>query len=167
MSAEEKALEAFSKEIGKEVGGFFRTLLGPATEETGQLIGDYIRYFRFKSTLSIFQKAKENLERKGIEPKAVPLKILVPLLDGASLERDDDLQEKWAGLLASATAGNEVHPRYPKILAELTSVEAQVLDITYRYNQARLYDEEHGILSGTVHDKITWGIADRPGLLVP
>jgi len=62
--------------------------------------------------------------------KSVPNKILVPLLEKASLEdiSDDFMLEKWANLLASSSAGQEVQPRFVSILSEMTGGQAQLLD---------------------------------------
>lgn len=105
--------------------------IAPIAEST-QTITDLVRYQRWKIQIWIAQKARIYLEERGIEPNAVPLKILVPLLDAASLEDDDDedMQARWAALLANAAAGENgayVSPAFPRILAELTPPEAALL----------------------------------------
>jgi hypothetical protein len=126
-------------EIGKVVGslaqpvqGFLGKLLGPASSEAGELLADNIRFIRWKNTLKILEKAQKEMEIRGIQPKEVPLKTLLPVLEGASLESDDvNLQDKWANLLISAASGNLSRPSYPKILSELVQSEAQILDYLY------------------------------------
>lgn len=60
---------------------------------------------------------------------------MVPLLENASLEEEDSMQNKWAALLANAVGGYlEVTPNYVNILAELSPIEAAILD--------KIYDEE-------------------------
>lgn len=52
----------------------------------------------------------------------------------ASLEVDDDLQDRWAMLLANAAAGPEritILPGYIDILRQLTPTHAKVLDMLY------------------------------------
>ena len=79
MSNIDKIIEAINvpKRIVDGAEKFLGKLLGPAITESGQLIGDQIRYRRFKNQVTIFTKAQTLLEEKGIEPKHVNLKVLV------------------------------------------------------------------------------------------
>ena len=43
----------------------------------------------------------------GVPPRAVPLKIIHPLLEACSLEEDEDLQSILANLLAGAANPND------------------------------------------------------------
>lgn len=49
----------------------------------------------------MLEELKSMCDEAGIEPTKVPLKTLVPLLEGASLEEDDDFQKRWAALPGS------------------------------------------------------------------
>ena len=60
----------------------------------GLMFGERVRYFRLKNSLRLFEKTKALLDAKGIEPTAVPLRILLPLLEGASLEDNQSLADK-------------------------------------------------------------------------
>ncbi|GAB4364963.1 MAG: hypothetical protein Kow00121_01090 [Elainellaceae cyanobacterium] len=118
--------------LSQPIQDFLNKLFGPATEETAELLADQVRYRRWKNSLSIIEKAQREIEKRGITPQKVPLKTLVPILEGASLESDDEnLQAKWINLLASAASGNYTHPSYPKILSELVQTEAKLLDHLY------------------------------------
>lgn len=76
------------------------------------------------------------------------LKIIFPILEGCSLEdEDDNLATKWAALLASAAAGDPVHTSYPKILAELTPAEARLLDAMYQRLMDSGSNEEQALLT--------------------
>ncbi|MEY3297635.1 MAG: hypothetical protein RLZZ597_895 [Cyanobacteriota bacterium] len=122
---------------------FLGTLLGPAANEAGQLFGDKVRYLRWKNSLTIIERADNELRRRGIKPSTVPLKTLIPILEGASLESEDEnLQSKWANLLINATQGSSVHPSYPKILSELVQSEARILDHLYELDIKRSYSRQ-------------------------
>jgi hypothetical protein len=82
------------------------------------------------------------LEEAGLRPHEVSLKALAPLLEGCSLESDPDestdprdaqrMYERWAALLANAAAGDEgaeVLPSFPRLLAELVTTEARMLEM--------------------------------------
>jgi Abortive infection alpha len=55
---------------------------------------------------------------------------VIPLLEAASLQDDDELIERWAGLLANATdpAGSPVEPGFPDVLRQLSPVDARLFD---------------------------------------
>jgi hypothetical protein len=83
------------------------------------------------------------LNQAGIEPKSVPLRVLVPLLEGASLEDDDDLSTKWAALLANAATPEynvNLIPSFSNILSQLSPRDAKVLDLLSKekwYHQSK------------------------------
>jgi len=70
----------------------------------------------------------------GFTPQAVPIKLLFPLLEGASLEEDEDLHTLWAALLANAASPeNEerVRPAFIATLRQLSRDEAELLNWVY------------------------------------
>lgn len=98
------------------------------------IIEDQIRFWRFNNQINILINATNNLEKKGISPQKVNLKVLVPLLEYASLEEEKFMQEKWIQLLVTAADPNEeveILTSFPEILKELSSVEVKILDYLY------------------------------------
>ena len=130
--------------------GFLLKVAGPVGEETGLLLQDKVRIYRFKNQIKALARAKQMMEDAGLEPSSVPFRTLLPLLDGAALEDEPDLAEKWAALLANAANPEErdVPPSYPAILSELSPGDAAILDscaVMFDSEGARLYrpvDEE-------------------------
>jgi len=131
-----------SKEIVKEMTRetiiaakeFAGKLISPSLEEGGGLIKDTIKYWRFKNQVNILLKAKEFLSMKGLEPSRILPKTLIPLLENASLEEDEAIQNKWATLLANAARediGYLIKPSYAEILNELSPIEVKILDYIY------------------------------------
>jgi hypothetical protein len=108
---------------------FTLRVLGPVAEAS-DLLSDRIRFFRWKSAVKALAKAKEFAEKHGFEPKQIPLKQLVPLIEGASLEDEEsDLIDKWAALIANAS--NDPQHKYvffSRILSSLDGAEAKLLD---------------------------------------
>lgn len=125
-----KSLEALEK-LTREARELMLRLLGPAADAAGDRLADWINPIRSKNFERVVNEVLERLRSNGIQAQPVELKLLVPILQHSSLEAEDDLVSKWAGLLASAAAGESVHPSYPRILAELTPVEARILDQVY------------------------------------
>lgn len=107
-----------------------QTLLAPFVERRA-LRADTIRSERVERQIDTLRRAYDMLDASGVPPGWVPDKTLVPLLAYASIEDDNNLRDRWAALLANAAAGDEgaaVLPAFPQILAELTAIEAQMLD---------------------------------------
>ncbi len=110
---------------------FIERLAGPSIDGMGGLLGDQVKFIRFKNKVNIALKAQAMLEKKGISPKNVPLKLIVPLLEQASLEEDEELQNIWAALLANSanpTCICEIHSSYVEILKQLSALEFRFLE---------------------------------------
>ena len=111
--------------------GVIQKMFGPAAEEIGLMFRDKARVYRLKNLLSVVTKTDELLRANSANLHTVPLRTLLPIIEGASLEDDDALSKKWAGLLASAAVSLEpwaAHPSFPRILSEITAHEAVMLD---------------------------------------
>jgi hypothetical protein len=70
----------------------------------------------------------------GFTPKAVPTKLLFALLEGASLEENEDLHDKWAALLANAASprmADWVRPSFSETLKLMPPEVARFLDAAY------------------------------------
>lgn len=103
-------------------------ILSPFSEGRG-LKGDQIRLQREDVAYKIALMARDRILLEAEEYKFIPTKILVPLLEAASLEEPDDItmHDLWANLLASA-AGSEVsQPRFIGVLKELNPTQAKLL----------------------------------------
>src|SRR3546814_14364076 len=72
----------------------------------------------------------------GLAPpdRAVPLKIAIPLFQGASIEEDDNLQDQWVSLLINAAyegGGVEVKRVYVEILSQISPFDAKIFNLIY------------------------------------
>jgi len=93
---------------------------------------DEAKFKRWENAQKLFIKTKRITDQINQELKEPPLKISMPLLENASLESEDELQEKWANLLVnSLTNQKEIKPSYIEILKELSSIEVKILDSIY------------------------------------
>ncbi len=78
--------------------------------------------------------AVQLLTNVGRTPQPVEPKVLVPLVQAAALETDEDLAAKWAALLANAadpTQQAPVQPAFAEVLRQLTLDDAHVLSYIY------------------------------------
>jgi hypothetical protein len=126
-------------------------LLGPAAEEAGGMLKQSVERFRASRTTRFFSRTSDKIQATGVGPQPVSLKILLPIVESASVEDDDDLQDVWANLLANAATspyGDGIVPSYPAILKDLTARDVKYLDTLFlaaseRYETDRLNQVEH------------------------
>ncbi len=128
----EKGFDAAKEFLGK--------LMMPAIEETGLLLKDQVSFWKFKNQIRMLNKAKIFCERNNISPKAIPLKLLSPLLDYSGLEEDEILQDKWAILLSNMVDSeqNIENHVFPYILSQLSSNEFLILERVFDDKQIRI-----------------------------
>ena len=139
MDEKSKAVQEVAKTAGqaidaaREAGGFIaRFVSGPLEQGIG-IFEDRLKYMRWERQVRYMQKAQEFLHAAGLvsPTRPIPLKLAIPLMQGATLEEDDDLQDRWAALLVNAANANfkgEVRRSYITILEQLTSLDAKILD---------------------------------------
>jgi hypothetical protein len=118
-----------------------RRMLGPAADEVAEMMRDSIRVYRYQRQLNLLHKAEAMTSKAGYTPETVSLKLLFPLLEGASLEENEDLHTMWAALLAHASHPGSVSlvlPSFTEVLRVLTVDEARLLDTAYKYALSQL-----------------------------
>lgn len=142
MEEEAKAIQEVARTAGKAIdaarqaGGFIAKFVqGPLQEGIG-IFEDYLKYLRWERQVRLFRRAEELLAASGLSAptRSVPLKIAIPIIQGAILEDDDDLQDRWAALLvnaANASFEGEIRRSYAVILEQLTALDASILDVLY------------------------------------
>jgi len=116
-TALEKGLDMAKSFLGK--------LIMPAVEEVGLLAQDRVRLWRFKNQIRMLNKAEEVCRVNKIDPKTISLKVLVPLMEQASLEEDEEMQDRWAVLLSNLVDSEqniESHV-FPYLLGQISKKE--------------------------------------------
>ena len=100
----------------------------------GTILGK-ITHRRIENAEGILSRAHLTLLNIGITANEIPLNILHPALEAASLQEDDVLKETWANLLANAAdprQRNRVVPSFPAILKELSAYDAKLAQSLYQ-----------------------------------
>lgn len=139
MEEESKAVQEVAKTTGKaieaaeRVGKFLSTIFGGALGEVGDIAHDWARYYRYKNLLRIQDKGEAIHWERKIEGKTIPIppRYAVPLIQNASQEDDERLQEMWAGLIAnSMDPGKRLNVKkvYINILSSLEPFDLQLLN---------------------------------------
>jgi hypothetical protein len=126
-----KPVDTATKGIIEGAGAFLSRICLPAAEEFGLLLKDRVSYWRALNLAKVLKKAETKLpaEVRGASPK-----LVLPIIEGASLEDKDDLQDLWGNLLAS-----EVDPRfngpvrtvYIDIIKQLEVIDVHTLNFIY------------------------------------
>lgn len=138
-----KAAQEIAKATGKAIdagqqfGRFISKYLHGPLEQGIGIFEDRLKYMRWERQVRLMPRADELLRTLGLPgpTRAIPMKLAIPLLQGASLEDDDSLQDMWARLLvnaANADSGVDLKRVYIDILERLTPLEALLLDVMYR-----------------------------------
>lgn len=142
MEEESKAIKEVAKTTGKaidtarEAGGFISKFIAGPLEQGVGIFEDKLKYIRWERQVRLMQRAEDFLRLSGLEAptRPVPMKIAIPIMQGATLEEDDTLQDRWAALLVNAgnsSFSGEIRRSYASILEQLTPLDAQILDVIY------------------------------------
>src|SRR5262252_3374966 len=81
-----------------------KKMLGPAADELAEMWRDRVRAYRYEREVKLLEKVDRIATEHNLKLGPVPPKILFPLLEGASLEENEQLHDMWAALLANAAS---------------------------------------------------------------
>ena len=158
-AAKEMAITAGKAvDLVHEFGAFVAKYVGGPLEQGVGIVEDQLRVARLKRQIRLMNRVKELMASLGENTPIKPLemKLAVPLFQAASLEDDDDLQDRWAKLLVNssvASRGIELRRSYIDILEQLTHLDAIILDKIYLapQNDNQRLHAITGELPGTVY----------------
>src|SRR5437764_1273630 len=120
-------------QIAKQAQDFIGAALGHPGESVATMLGN-VAHRRLDNAEAVAGKANLILLNIGVTPKEVPLNIIQPMIEGASLQEDPELQKTWANLMANAADPRElklVSVGFHSALKELTGREVKFLDTLY------------------------------------
>jgi hypothetical protein len=132
--------EAVSATVKAAIDGasaFLGRICLPAAEEFGLLLRDQVGAWRQRNALAILASAEAKLEKLPPAPKRTTHPRLVDLvLREGSWSDEDDMQDWWAGLLATGCTErgyNDENLVLARYLAQLTPAQARLIDYAVRY----------------------------------
>jgi hypothetical protein len=98
-----KAIQEALKTL-RGIGGFLKQTFGTVPEDMiGLLGGDWLKARRMENFARIAEKAQRRLKLRNVTSTTPPrLPVLLPLINAAADEENDELQDLWARLLAAA-----------------------------------------------------------------
>ncbi|MDP2848364.1 MAG: Abi-alpha family protein [Humidesulfovibrio sp.] len=123
-------------DAGRELGQFLAPIVKAPLENAMGIVADKLAYMRWERQQRLMKRAHEFMLEQGIEQptRAVPMNIAISLMQAASMEEDDVLQDTWARLLVNAIdadSGVDVKRSFVSILSELTPVEVRILHLMH------------------------------------
>ncbi|KIM09384.1 MAG: hypothetical protein KU28_01840 [Sulfurovum sp. PC08-66] len=123
-------------DTGREMGSFASRYISGPLEQVSGIVVDKLRYIRWERQQRLIRRAEEYTREYGLSApnKQIPVKNILPLLEYATLEEDDTLQDMWARLLVNGTiesTGVNIERSFIEILAQLSPLEAQILQVIY------------------------------------
>lgn len=126
-----KAIDA-----GREMGGFISRYISGSLEQSFGILEDKLKHIRWERRLRFIKRTEEFMREQGFARpnKLISLKNAVPLLEYATIEDDDSLQDMWARLLVNGTngfTGVNIERSFIEILAQISPLEAQILETIY------------------------------------
>lgn len=114
------------------VGAFLGRICLPFAEEYGLYLQDKVKNWRANNFASIAQKAQNKLEKSGdIDQKFAHPRMVFQIFEHSSWIDNDNVQEMWAGLLASSCTKDgkdDSNLLFINILSQLTTSQVKILN---------------------------------------
>jgi hypothetical protein len=104
----------------------------PAAEEFGLLLRDKVGEWRRRNAVATVLKAQPMLEAAAGEGRHAPPRLIIESLAHASWSDNDEVQQMWAGLLASSCSKDgrdDSNWIFVNLLGQLTEMQAHILKV--------------------------------------
>lgn len=110
---------------------FLSRICLPAAEEFGLLLKDRVNAWRTQNTLKIVDKAKSKLDLTPEDNMQAHPRLVSGILEFGSWSESAEIQDMWAGLLASSCTedgDDESNLIFINILSQITSTQVKMLN---------------------------------------
>jgi len=119
-------------EVSEKVGGFFAKVLGEPLEMATGILGDKLKFMRWERQVRLIDRVQEINSNRKIDGKEIPVspKLAIPIIENASLEENDVLQDLWAKLMSSAQgkeSSNIIRSAFIDIIKQLEVIDVMIL----------------------------------------
>ena len=134
-------------DVTEKVGGFVAKVIGEPVECAVGMLSDKLRFMRWERQIRMVDKCEEIIKKRKIEGRLrpVPPKLALPIMENASLEENDQLQDLWANLLSSALDPSFMEPvrsAFIDIIKQLEVIDAHILNFLYKSYRSALSRKE-------------------------
>lgn len=161
------SIDTVTKGMVDGASAFLSRICLPAAEEFGLLLRDKISGWRSKNTIKIIDAAKTKLDLKSDDNRHAHPRLVSGILESGSWTDSAEVQDMWAGLLASSCTekgDDESNLLFINILSQITSTQAKMLNafcqkVKVTVSKAGWLNSEAISFDLTQLEKIT-GVAD-------
>lgn len=143
ISESAKAIQEVAKttregiEATQKLGSFVARVTNESIEAVTGILSDRLRFMRWERQLRLRDRCLEIIRDRGLTGSfnIISPKLALPIIENASLEENDELQDLWAYLLASAIDPNfngTVRATFIDIIKQLEVVDVHILSFIYK-----------------------------------
>jgi hypothetical protein len=136
------SIKILTEGVVKGAGAFLSRICLPAAEEFGLLLKDKVSAWRAQNTINMLQLAEKKVnEQKYPTDVHAPPRLVFEAIQNSSWVEDKQIQEMWAGLLASSCTvdgKDESNLIFMNILSQLTSSEVKILNYACEKSRKRI-----------------------------
>jgi hypothetical protein len=120
----------------RSFGQFISPYVSATLKHAAGIVEDSLAYVRWERAQRYMLRAKEFAKKNDLPTptRRLPLNVVVPLLQAATMEEDDDVQDMFARLLVNGsdqTRDVEAKRAYVSLLENFTSLEARIMRTLY------------------------------------
>lgn len=134
-SIQDQAIDQVIVETARDGRALLGKLFGPAVGEFGGMLGDQMRYWRFRNLIRILSRVEKIVRDRGHDVEGLSTLEFgeaYQTIEAASFEEEEDVQELWARLIANAASPDSsvtIKKVYIEILKSLSAGEAIFLEL--------------------------------------
>ena len=155
-------LQPVSKAIEKStdgLGAFLGKICMPVAEEIGLYFQDKVKVWRANNATEIARRAEKLVDANGgIEGKSIHPLLAWKIVENGSFADSSELQDAWAGLLASSCGEHpdDSNHIFIDILSQLTSLQVKIIDYSCKNSnkfvtkQGLIYSYELSVSKETI-----------------
>lgn len=145
-------------DAGRELGQFLAPIVRAPLENAMGIVADKLAYMRWERQERLILKAREFMLEQGLSQptRAVPMNVAIPLMQAASMEEDDVLQDTWARLLVNAMdadSGVEVRRSFVSILEQFSPLDVRIMALLYDASRDCLHQYQ---MTSNLPERLGW-----------
>ena len=151
-----------------------RAIAGPASSELGLMLSDRVKAWRMNNLIRVSEKFDRICDERGLnryDLQSLSIDVGLPMLERASYEDDEELQEMWAKLMVSATSdtdpsedSRDLYRTWTNILSQMSRWDCRLLSTVIEEGISGM--EEGDMLTSPLSDDDVREVVDMPRIRV-
>lgn len=123
-------------DMAHDAGKFIASLTKGTLEQGAGIFEDKLKYIRWERQERMINRSKKVLQELGVDEieNPIPLKFAIPLLQGTTMEENDDIQDLWINLMINSVTNKKIELKrvYMDILERISPLEAKIIAEIYK-----------------------------------